>query len=223
MNHQHILWDPRGGTFGKACLFGAELGLDEVHESIDFQMPPAAILSWALKSSIDLTQIQYPLLSIHIHCNSRVTSNWPLSHALNLAHLWHKNTGGSVIFLGDPKRFQFFARWAYYQSFPCDWASTGAIILASSLFVGVDSGPMHLARAAKLNQVFIWGGSGPRDILGRQPQWNDAIGKVPCVDQICCSCPQGRPRCIDETTAADIWKIIESGTFKKWTLTPFPG
>lgn len=221
LNHNHILWDPRGGTFGKACLFGAELGLPEVHEQIEFKMSPQEILSWSAMAGVNFTKTPSPILGIHIHCNSRVTSNWPLPHAITLADLWHKKTNGSVIFLGDPKRIPFAAPWAFFQSFPCDWASTGAIIQNLNLLVAVDSGPMHLGRAAQINQIFLWGGSGPMDILGRHPQWNDAIGKIECANSICATCPTGNPRCINDTTAYDIWKIIDSGGFPQWTHNPY--
>jgi hypothetical protein len=221
MNHNHCLWDPRGGLYGKACLFGSEIGLDEVHENIDFIMSPEDIYSWALAGGIDLKKIKPPILGIHIHCNSRVTSNWPLHHAISLAQIWHTETQGDVVLIGDPQKFLFCAPWVHYQTFPCDWASTGAIIQALNLFVAVDSGPMHLGRACKANQIMIWGGSGPRDILGRPPQWNDALGKVDCVDSICCSCPKGNPICINNTSAQDIWKIITSGGFEKWKPNPY--
>lgn len=210
LNHQHILWDPRCGTYGKACLFGAELGLDEVREEIEFRIPPPERVLWAAKAGIDLKKIIRPLLGIHIHCNSRGTANWLLQEAIALSAYWHNETGGDVIFLGDQKKFLYSAPGILYHSFPCDWASTGAIILSLDLFVGVDSGPMHLARAGKINQIVIWGGSGPQNICGREPQWFDIMGDVDCVDQICASCPKGRPLCIELTTGQRVWERILS-------------
>lgn len=210
LNHQHVLWDPRCGTYGKACLFGAELGLEEVREEITFDIPPPERMTWASSAGVDLTKIIRPLLGIHIHCNSRGTANWPLKEAIILSAHWHNETGGNVIFLGDEKKFLHYAPGILYHSFPCDWASTGAIILSLDLFVGVDSGPMHLARAGRVKQVVIWGGSGPQNICGRDPQWYDVLGEVDCVNQICASCPKGRPLCIELTTGQRVWKVILS-------------
>lgn len=218
LNHQHILWDSRCGTYGKACLFGAELGLNEVREEIDFRIPSPERESWALEAGVDLSEIKRPFLGIHIHCNSRGTANWPLKHALELARIWINKTSGDVIFLGDQKKFLLNSPRIWYHNFPCDWASTGAIILSLDLFVGVDSGPMHLARAGKVNQIVIWGGSGPQNICGRDPQWFDILGEVDCVDQICASCPKGGPRCINETTAQRVWDVIKNKGAKEWKL-----
>jgi ADP-heptose:LPS heptosyltransferase len=223
LNHQHILWDPRCGTYGKSCLFGAELGLNEVREEIEFRIPSPEREILAAQAGIDLDKIKRPFLGIHIHCNSRMTANWPLQEAIALSDIWHNETGGDVVFLGNEKKILHYSPGILYHSFPCDWASTGAIILSLDLFVGVDSGPMHLARAGKINQIVIWGGSGPQNICGREPQWFDIMGEVDCVDQICCSCPRGRPLCIELTTAQRVWAVIKKEGAKRWkpSILPF--
>jgi len=210
LNREIMLWDPRGGLHGLACLYGTELGIEEVQESVSLSIPFPIQQEWALKAGVNLLEKKRPLLGIHIHCNSRSTASWNLTPAMQLASLWHDATNGDVFAIGDPSNFILGDPLIFTTIWPCDWLSTASILQSLDLLVCVDSGPMHLGRSAKINQLIIWGGSGPADILGRHPTQFDIRAEIDCIDNICAGCPKGTNDCINLISSDIVWDRIQS-------------
>lgn len=206
--------DPRGGIYGKASLYGAHLGLQEVHETVSLRFPPGHAAAWIRKAGISPENIVRPLLGIHIRSGSGGAKSWNTQPAQVLAALWHTQTGGGIYLCGDPANFTNSSPFTLTLPNRCDWASVAALIQSLDLLVCIDSGPMHLARSAAIPHIILWGGTSPADILGRPPGPTDLIHPTPCHRQICYSCPQGNPLCIRSITPLQVldiaYKIVPS-------------
>ena len=220
LNRDIKLWDPRGGLQGLACLYGTEIGIEDVRQSVRLAMPPDDQQLWATRAGININDKHRPIIGIHIQCNSRSTASWKLQPALDLATLWHNKTNGDVFLVGDPAKWIARDPWTFTTSWPCDWASTAAVLLSLDLLVCVDSGPMHLGRAAGINQLIIWGGSGPGDILGRAPCLIDIRADINCINNICAGCPKGTNDCINLISSEMVWTRIQ--TLFPHLLNPHP-
>jgi len=208
-NRTEYITDPRGGYYGKASLYGASIGLDRVKEKIRFEMPYPEILLWAKRGNVEIDQRRRPILGIHIRSGSGGAKSWNTEPAQVLAAIWHTKTGGDVFLCGDPANFSLREPWAFTLPNRCDWASVGAVILTLSLLVCIDSGPMHLARSASIPSVVLWGGTGPKDILGRDKTETDLRANIDCIENICYSCPRGDSLCMRAITPQHVWEVIE--------------
>lgn len=208
-NATEFISDPRGGYYGKASLYGASIGLERVQEKIAFAMPCEKVQHWARAAGVEISNKRQPLLTIHIRSGSGGAKSWNHDAAQVLAAMWHTKTGGEIYLCGDPSNFTNSVPWAFTAPNRCDWASVGAIILSSSLLVGIDSGPMHLARAAGVPHITLWGGTGPKDILGRDEIETDLRANIPCIDQVCYSCPNGTSLCMKAIQPHHVWEAIQ--------------
>lgn len=208
-NATEFISDPRGNHYGKASLYGASVGLERVQEKIIFGMPQQKIEYWAMAAGIDIAKKKQPLLTIHIRSGSGGAKSWNMEHAQVLAAIWHTKTGGDIYLCGDPNDWRLPTEWAFTLPNRCDWASVGAVILKTSLLVCIDSGPMHLARAASIPHICLWGGTGPKDILGRDEIETDLRANIPCINQICYACPNGTSLCMKAIQPHHVWQAIE--------------
>jgi ADP-heptose:LPS heptosyltransferase len=125
-----------------------------------------------------------------------------------LASFWHKQTGGDVFLIGDPSFWRIQNPYLLSTQKGSDWLSTASILLTSELFIGIDSGPMHLARAAAIPSFIIWGGSGPQDILGRSPNNFDIRANLPCIENLCAACIHGKPLCMQMIGPEIVWDKV---------------
>jgi hypothetical protein len=205
----HFITDPRGGLHGKACLYGANLGIEEVRETINLNFPPKDAWARISASGLFSKTTAKPLLGIHARSASGGAKSWNHEHALALATLWHQTTKGGVFLCGPSTDYTCSSPLTFTVPPSSDWVLTGAIIQNLNLLVAIDSGPMHLARSANIPLITLWGGTGPEDILGRQARSTDLRASLPCTDNICYSCPKGTSACMKALTPSVVWKAIE--------------
>jgi len=208
LNPRHKLWDPRGAEFGKASHYGAYLGMERVKEEVRFEMAEDVAKIWAEQAGVDLGALQWPTLGLHVKCVSRVASRWYPDRALEIGVRWRKKTGGSVVLIGEGWSADGVEADVWVTKAGCDWAATAAVVSRLDLLVCVDSGPMHLARAARVTSLILWGGSGPRDILGREENEWDVRAKMACINDLCASCVWGEARCMKGLTVDVVWKRV---------------
>jgi len=217
--------DPRGALYGKASLYGGSMGLDRVQQSISFSMPSDRQEYWAARAGVHLQKIKHPLLGIHIRSGSGGAKSWNHENAEALAAKWHNDTGGDIYLCGATSDFSMTSPFSITLPNGSDWASVGALILALDILVCIDSGPMHLARSGGIPHIILWGGTGPGDILGREAQSHDLRASLPCIDNICYSCPRGNALCMKAITPDHVWAAITNlypDSLNKKTML-FPG
>lgn len=200
--------DPRGGLYGKASLYGASLGLERVKQHVDFSMPVEAREYWVGAGGVDIRMVKKPLLVIHIRSGSGGAKSWNCEHAQHLAVKWHGETGGDVYLCGARSDYSLEGGFVWFLKDGADWASVGAMVLSADLVVGIDSGPMHLARSGGVPLIILWGGTGPGDILGRGASSIDIRASLPCIDNICYSCPLGTSLCMRAIRVEQVWGAI---------------
>ena len=212
LNPTHKLWDPRGPPFGKSSFYGAHLGLEKVDQRVNFCMPGHDIIELAKKAGVNLFEIHRPLLGLHVISNSRLASQWDTGRAMEVAKKWNDETGGDVFLIGDSAFWPAYPKYCFTIDYKSNWVTTGALILALDLFVGIDSGPMHLARAGDIPSIILWGGSGPLDILGREETEIDLRADLPCINNLCAACVLPTAACMEMIEAKHVWAAIE----KNW-------
>lgn len=181
-NNLGMLYDPRGNQFGKAAIYGAQIGLESVHQHTALNMPADQITRWIQRSRVDPGEKRKPFLGIHVRSLYGDLRSWREDEALKLADLWSKETGGTSLMIGKPQYFPALPACAFTLPFPCDFASTAAWLTLMQLIVCIDSGPMHLARAANIPHIIIWQIGGPGYVLGRPPNDLDIYENGPLCD-----------------------------------------
>lgn len=83
-----------------------------------------------------------------------------------------------------------------------------ALLSASALFVGNDSGPMHMAWALGVPTVAVFGASSGERLgpIGKRTRWIDSrLGCVGCREK---SCPFGTARCMREVAPEAVFELV---------------
>lgn len=100
--------------------------------------------------------------------------NWPLENYLTLARYW-KNNGVQVIFGGGPADAELLKPAT--DEFPTtagktDLLTSAGVMKLSSLIIGNDTGPLHLAVALQKRVIMLMGPSDPTEFGPYQhPEW----------------------------------------------------
>jgi len=194
--HTRYISDPRGGLFGKASLYGATLGLTSVHRSVTLEIPPLTLASpedFPLRAALQTSPLR---VGLHIRSGSGHAKSWNTEPAERLALRFIEQDQAHVFLFGSSRDWQTVNPHTTRITERSPWIKTAAVIGQLDLLIAIDSGPMHLARALGTPQLTLWGGTGPRDILGREPLPTDLIPSLPCIQGICYSCPTGLTECM---------------------------
>lgn len=146
---------------------------------------------------------------------ARPNKRWPLEHFAALGRMIGKKRSLPVVvtWAGDLER-----SWAEtlvkgigpgaHLSPQVGLRESAALLSASALFVGNDSGPMHMAWALGVPTVAVFGPSpgerlGP---IGERTRWIDSrLGCVGCREK---SCPFGTARCMREVTPEAVFELV---------------
>lgn len=206
--HTSFISDPRGGLFGKASLYGANLGLHRVDQFIKLQIPYSDSALWITKAGIDPDTIRRPILGIHIRSGSGGAKSWNHERALALADRWHAATDGTTYLIGNPKDYGNQHPHTFTTPYASNWMTAASWITRLAAMVAIDSGPMHLALAAGIPTIILWGGTGPDNILGRLQSPVDIRAHLPCIDNICYACPHGNALCMKAITPQQAWSAL---------------
>jgi len=133
--------------------------------------------------------------------------NWPIDRFVPVI-IYLKDNGLSTVLLGDRST----------PNLPCDIdlrgktsiAELAAVIERASVFVGIDSLPMHLAQAAMITTVAVFGCIDPKKRLLNIPYFigvvNESVGCVGCHHyrswpRIYSDCLREKPYCMEGITS----------------------
>ena len=197
--------DPRGHLYGKACLYGATLGLNYVRKKATFKpLPDHAAIAFK-RLGVNPEQNTRPKIGIHIRSGSGNAKSWKTDPAQKVAQRFITDQDAIAFLIGYQGDWQIQNPSAFRVDGSFPWVQTAAIIQALDILIAVDSGPMHLARALNTPHLILWGGTTPRDILGREPEPHDFRLPLPCIDDICYDCPQHTTRCMNLIDPDDVY------------------
>ena len=204
MHTQHIS-DPRGGTFGKASLYGASLGLPHVHTKAKLHLSPSMLTPVLHKYPFLGRSAESPAVGLHIRSGSGTAKCWNTEPAEQLALMLIQNHSANIFLLGAHKDFSLDGPHVHRVTPDVPWLETATLISLLTLLVAIDSGPMHLARALGTPHLILWGGTSFKNILGREQLDHDMLLDLPCKDMICFSCARKNNACMSGFTAVMVY------------------
>ncbi|HEX2241922.1 MAG TPA: glycosyltransferase family 9 protein [Gammaproteobacteria bacterium] len=110
--------------------------------------------------------------------------NWPSTYFTAIGRWWRERIAGEVIVLLGPAEQERGGLDSIHEDFVVaqnlNLAQAAALLSASNLFVGNDSGITHLAAAAGAPSIAIFGPSDPRQWAPRGPNVSVFRLSVPC-------------------------------------------
>jgi heptosyltransferase-2 len=111
-------------------------------------------------------QLSLPREFIALHPGSGSPSkNWPITHWIELTHDLLRSRRAVAVIIGEAERTQlelFRVTFGERVAYAIDWPLRDlAALLASSTFIGHDSGISHLAAAAGANCTVLFGATDP--------------------------------------------------------------
>ncbi len=163
-----------------------------------------------------------PVVSIHPSAAWNTESKcWPLGNYVELAGRITKRWNAKIVILGSPDeqgRAGVFGERIGHPSVldlvgKTDIPQMASVISASSLFIGNDSGPMHIALCLRIPSVALFGPTSPSQIIP-----TGAACKVITRNLPCRPCylhhPASRPdcrdaRCLREITVDEVMVEVE--------------
>ena len=114
--------------------------------------------------------------SIIVHMNASWHGHlkiWPTNNWVKLIKMIIKEIGGTVILIGSPNEEMHGNTMLQSIKHPSlkNWigktslAQAAALIEGADFFIGIDSGPMHIALALKVPSVILFGPTAPHQII----------------------------------------------------------
>jgi heptosyltransferase-2 len=161
-------------------------------------------------------------LAIHPFASSGVKS-WPLERFADVAHTANRLYGLVPVVLGGSRDLEaangvagLFPAGTLNLTGACGLRVTMAVLARCAAFIGNDSGIMHLASAAGIPLVAVFGPTSPvrfgpwgvncRVVYSRFPC-------SPCRQRLFTECeptPSGRPRCIEDIPSSTVIEELKS-------------
>lgn len=133
---------------------------------------------------------------------------WPIFRFMKLAELLEKKLGIKSVFAYGPDEKELFSEFSkdLLKLEPCDLMKTSAIILNSSLFVGADTGLMHLAAISGIKTVAIMGTTNP--LINKPYGKNSVVVFKDGISKECrgISCPHNS--CMAKITEKDVFEKV---------------
>jgi lipopolysaccharide heptosyltransferase II len=152
-------------------------GLQIPKEEIDLSIPEKDILEAELLIKQLTREISSPLITIHPGASWNAGYRcWPLENYIALIKRVTKELQLKVIIIGNRGDIEIGKRILRKVESPAiisvmgktTLAQMAALIKASNLFLGNDSGPLHIALALKIPAVAIFGSTSPEQVIGPQ-------------------------------------------------------
>lgn len=153
-------------SFQERVVRSAGLDLPDGPPDFSFPMEPGALE----KVERHLESLRFhdaPILVIHPG-GRHWFKRWPPDRFGRFANWWGQATGGGVLLAGTPSEDTLLdsvgaaiapkVRWAKIQESP---SFLRAVLAKSSLFIGNDSAPMHLARSVDIPGIALFGSTLP--------------------------------------------------------------
>jgi len=199
-NHTNYISDPRGGSFGKASLYGAWLGLNKVSKVANLKLSQSDYASestfmQALK--FDPQQIN---ILIQFRSGSGHAKSWQAEKVVNLAELFVNEFGARVFVVGRKNEVAAGLPHIVDLTGRSTWWQTCLLESLMAMDVFIDSGVMHLARSLGIPYIALWGGTNAQIILGESEQELDIRLPLDCYDLVCYDCQRKSNACMQKIT-----------------------
>ncbi len=168
-----------------------------------------------------------PLIVFGPFAGNNVLKKWPLQNFAQLGQWLANNSGGHIVIVGgrgDQDQAQEICEEigakASNAASQCSLPQTISLLKRCSLYIGVDSGPMHLASAVGVPIIALFGPSCPHRFQPWTPKkqvlWNQ-LACSPCKAQDhadCCTvCIFAQPHCIQSITVEEVQEAVKKAGF----------
>lgn len=165
------------------------------------------------------------LLAVHMGGSAHWNRKWPLEKFVLLCQLYLDHYDGQIVLVGGKEEHATCESvkailethsgggGRVINCCGCDLNTTAAILARCDLFLGNDSGPMHIANALNKRVIAIYGPSAyhavnPRDYDGRNITVRLDLECIPCLDREC-RLPEGRKlSCLRDIEVETLWKQL---------------
>ena len=136
--------------------------------------------------------------------------SWDIKNTLNLIRLIERNYPEAVIFVSDFNNY--YSNWPIFKNVievsEMDVRRTASLIKRCDLFVGPDSGPMHIAAAVGTKSLVIFGSIPPEARINLYPTHKSVqLEGLPCLGCWYRNCPYN-VKCMKDLTAEMVFKRI---------------
>jgi len=211
--------DPLEHAIERRLNFVRLLGADTPDKSMELCLPPEEIAA----AEATLTRHfgpQIPCLAALHPTGSGSYKWWPAQSFVSLGNYLHRTYGAGLLIVSGPPDREAAACLAAQLAGPAlvtggtfSLLQTAALLSRCRLFVGNDSGPLHLALALKVPSVALMGADHPRRVGPYQVDWGAYLYKKP---EVCQEEPCLNRRCLDNRClkAIDVTAVIE--LLRKW-------
>ncbi len=174
-----------------------------------------------------LKGIKNKFLAMHIGGSDHWNRKWPFEKFLLLAQQYLDNYEGALVLVGGKEEQAASETLRNILEVNCgaegrvinccgtDLNTTAAILHRCDVFVGNDSGPMHIANALNKRVIVI---CGPSAIAAVNPTMYDKrnftvhldLACIPCLDRVC-RLPEGQQlSCLNDLDVEMIWEKLQS-------------
>lgn len=199
-NHTSYISDPRGGSFGKASLYGAWLGLDRVSKVVNIKLPASSFLEEAAFFSRFSLDGHKPNILCQFRSGSGHGKSWQAEKVLKLSALFNASGDGNFFVVGSPNEISADSSGIINLTGSSTWWQTCLLISRIDLVVCIDSGVLHLARSLGVPYVALWGGTNAQVILGEPEADHDIRLPLDCFDLVCYDCQRKSNSCMNQIT-----------------------
>jgi len=199
-NHTNYISDPRGGSFGKASLYGAWLGLSKVSKVVNLKLSKADYASESkFLQGLNLDPQQINIL-IQFRSGSGHAKSWQSEKVVTLGELFVQKFGARVFVVGRKNELAAGLPHIVDLTGRSTWWQTCLLESLMSLVVCIDSGVLHLARSLGVPYIGLWGGTNAQIILGETEKELDIRLPMDCYDLVCYTCQRKSNACMNKIT-----------------------
>jgi ADP-heptose:LPS heptosyltransferase len=174
-----------------------------------------------------LKGIKSCLLAVHIGGSNHWNRKWPLEKYLLLGQMYLENYPGALVLVGGEEEKQSCEMVKNILEVNCsaegriinccssDLNTTASVLAQCDVFVGNDSGPMHIANALNKRVIVI---CGPSAIHAVNPSGYDKrnftvhldLECIPCLDRQCRLPADRQFSCLNDLDVGMIWEKLQS-------------
>ena len=170
-----LVTDPRGGHYGKSCLYGLFLNLPFVPYDTRLIPPPGFDQGFAkFASDIGLREDGHNVI-FHFRSKDWEQKSWDIPKALELARMIKNVYDCTVFYIGSALDWSGTDPDMVNLAGKTTWLQTVFILTKASKIFCIDSAVLHLCWALRLPCFRLWGFTHPWNILGVAPGPMDIV------------------------------------------------